>query len=101
MATANTIYASTKTAVIASVKKHGISISPNNGMRLPMILDLALSLHFPAITIIKKHTPIHIKGNGTIVPGGGIHLVLSSLSTLPAFHSFNVGMHDSSSLSGS
>jgi len=85
--------------VNAKTIKPGISMRPNKGIKFPINLDLALSLHFPAITTISSHKAKHATGKGAMSPGG-IHFVLSEFSTFPSTHSFRVGMQDSSNSSG-
>ena len=91
------IHASTVAAVMAKNRKAGVSRSPNNGIKFPIILDLTLSLHFPTITTRMKQSTINRSGNGTTSFGGGIHLVPSSLRTFPSSHVLIVGTHAVSS----
>lgn len=100
-AIAKTIHASTTAAVIDRSKKAGASRRPNSGIKFPIILDLALSLIFPATTTMIKQNTMKRKGNGTTSPGGGMHFVPSLFNSFPSSQVLIVGMQASPAAFGS
>lgn len=100
-ATANIAHASTSAAVIESIRIAGVSSSPSNGIKFPIIRERDLSLTFPAITTNRNQRATNRKGNGATFPVGGMHLVWSLLRIFPSGQVFIVGMHESCASFGS